>query len=161
MKNEYTVTWKLYRSWAIENMLKGVHLGFTIGWVLLGLLCFWFSLSSFLSHFFQFMGLFCFYRAFLRFPMIAKKQYRTLAKAYGQENWTRTILFGEDNISIFETNTTTQLSYSDIVDIREKDDKIWLIFNHKMIVRLYKSAFVDTDWEDGKAAILDRKNQAE
>jgi len=157
MKNEYTVTWKLYRSWCIENMLTGIKLCFTIFWALWGFLCLWLSFSQ-RSHIFLLVALYSLYWAFLRFPLIAKKQYRTLADVYGQTDWTRTILFEDDKITESEMTTTTQTSYSDITDIREKGDNIWLILNTKMVIRLYKSAFVGTDWETCKAFIAARRN---
>lgn len=160
MKNEYTVTQKLYRTWALENMCKGIRLFFFISWMLLGLLCLWVSLSPFLSSFFRVMALFCFYRAFLRNLLAAKKQYQILAKTYGQENWTRTIVFEEDKITTSEPASAFWSSYSDIVNIREKSDKIWLILNNKTVIRLYKSAFINTTWEECKAAILSRKEHA-
>ena len=148
--NEYRVTWKVYRSWACENMLKGPRLVMAVIWCLmavgfivlgivndlnLDILCFW-------------MAVFCIYRAFFRVFVLAKGQYRMLAKTYGGENWTRRIAFEEDGISLTEGNASVRYAYSDIVNIREKGNKIWLDAANKTVLRLYRDAFVESGWEE-------------
>lgn len=160
MKNEYCITWKLYRSWAFENLFKGARLTFLIIWSLFCLVSLWLGLSGF-NIFYIFLAIFCFYRAVLRTLLFAKKQYKTLVKMYGKENWTRTITFEDSCISLIEGPISIQYSYTDLAGIREKDNKIWLIFNNSTVIRLYKNAFVDSDWTECKSLITARDPAAD
>lgn len=153
MKNEYQVTWKQYKSWAVEGMFSGVKLFFLIVWCLFGGVTLYLGIAGRL-YIYCFLSVFCFYRAFLRTVLLAKRQYKLLAEQYKKENWTRSIMFEEDQITIVEENISMKYEYSSVVGIREKKDKIWLYMGDKSVIRLYKSAFVDTDWEKCKMKIL-------
>ena len=45
-------------------------------------------------------------------------------------------------------------NYSDILEIIEKDERIYLRLQAKAIIRLYKSKFVDCTWEECKEKII-------
>lgn len=153
MKNEFVMTWKLYRSWLYEGLLKGRGLFFLVTWTIFGILMVKLALDGWLTTFYIFMAGYCFYRAFFRRIVLLKKQYNAFAKSYGQKDWIRTIVFGEDEIVLSEGNITVNYKYGDITGIREKEDKIWIDFQNKSVLRLYKSSFVDTTWEECKAEI--------
>lgn len=144
MKNEYTITWGLYQSWAIENTFKGPRLPFTLLWCAAGLAAA--VIGSGISPLYLLISAFCFYLAFLKNLLFAKKQYQVLSKVYGGENWVRTIVFEEEQITVTEGTSSTKFSYSDIADIQEKDDKIWIIFHSKAVLRLYQSTFTNVSW---------------
>ena len=153
MKNEYCITWKLYQSWAFENLLKGARLAFLIFWSLFGLILLWLGLSDGFNIFFIILAIYCFYRTLLRNFLFAKRQYQLLAKSYGKENWIRTITFEDECILLMEGPMSVQYQYADIVDIRERDNKIWLMFTNKTVIRLYKNTFVDSDWAECKTLL--------
>ncbi|MDE6531816.1 MAG: hypothetical protein K2K96_13760 [Lachnospiraceae bacterium] len=72
----------------------------------------------------------------------------------------RTILFEDDCITISEEDVLViKYPYSDIVGIRERGDKIWLDMQDKSVIRLYQSAFVDTDWDKCKEWIESHREQ--
>lgn len=154
--NEYKVTWKLYRSWATENMAKGSRLAMMIVWCVFALAClvlgivFWPEFRLF----YLVMALFGIYRAFLRNFVVSKAQYRRLAQAYGTQDWVRRITFEEDGISLTEGNFSYKYAYADIKEVREKGNKIWLFAANKTVLRLYRDAFVEgTDWGECKARL--------
>lgn len=148
-KNEYVVTWKLFRTWLIESMTKGTRLRFLILWSILAV-C---SMLVFLadkSTLFLLMAFFSVYRAVIRNFVIGKKQYALMAKTYGGENWLRTVVISDADILVSEGNISIKYLNTDIVQIKEKDDKIWIVLHDKMVVRLYKSAFTEGNWEECK-----------
>ena len=157
MKNEYCITWKLYRTWAIENMLKGAQFIFLIIWSIFGLGLLYLGLFDGFNILNILLAAFCFYRAVLRNLLFAKKQYKALSTTYGRENWTRTITFEDDHITLTEGPISIQYKYTDITSIKEKNDKIWLIFNNNTVIRLYKSAFINTDWATCQTQIKEKR----
>lgn len=153
--NEYQVTWKLYRSWAAENMAKGTQLVMMVIWCVIALLCLVLAIaaeSGFKSLFFV-LAAFGIYRAFFRILVIAKSQYRRLALSYGKENWTRRIAFEDDGITLSEGKASFHYDFSDIVNVREKGNRIWLDASDKTVLRLYKDAFVESGWEECKSRL--------
>lgn len=154
--NEYQVTWKLYRSWAAENMTKGAQLVMMIIWCVYALPCLVLAMvaeSGFKSLFFV-LAAFGIYRAFFRTFVIAKSQYRRLALSYGKENWTRRITFEDDGINLTEGKASFHYNYSDIVGVRENGNKIWLDASDKTVLRLYRDALVESDWEECKGRLI-------
>lgn len=156
MKNEYRVTWHLYKSWIMESMFRGERLAFVIFWCVLSLLLLGIGVVHGWTTFFLFSA-FCLYRAFLRNILLAKKQYNMLAKTYKQESWIRTITLEDETISVLEGTVAIQYAYADIVDVLDKNDTIWITFANKTVIRLYKTAFVDSDWDECKAKIASKR----
>lgn len=128
-------------------MAKGANLVMTVIWCVLMLWCL-FLVSAMGSLLFGILALFCIYRAFFRIFVIARVQYRRLAQLNGGENWVRRIAFEEDGIILTEGDSSYHVAYSEIVNIREKGNKIWLDAANKTVLRLYKDAFVESDWEE-------------
>lgn len=158
MRNEYRVTWKLYQSWLVENMLRLPKLIFIIIWCLFGGYCIWMGVDGFLSVFYYLLAFYCFYKAIVREFLFARKQYNALAKMYGQNEWMRTTTFRDGEILLEDGSSSYRISYSDITCVREKDDKVWIELSSKMVLRIYKSAFVEGDWESCKQFIETRQN---
>ena len=154
--NEYQVTWERYRSWIMERALKGARLVIVVIWCVIALVCLAFAVSvtSVFRLYFLFLGAFAIYRAFFRILVLAKKQYRQLARSYGKENWTRRIIFGDDGITLADQEKSTiRYAYSDIVNVSEKGNMICLVASDKSVLRLYKDAFVESEWEECKARL--------
>lgn len=156
MKNEYRVTWKLWKSWAAESLKKGPRLTLAVIWALLAAA---FVILAFFDGnvlFSLLMAAFCVYRAVFRQFLAAKQQYAQMAKIYGCENWLRTITISESGILISEGTATLRYALADVVRIREKGDNVALDMRGKTVVRLYKSAFTEGSWEACRA-LLERK----
>ena len=164
MKNQYKVTKKLLRLWMTENMYKGVQLGLNIGWAVFGVLCILLLITDAetMTDYLIYGALLALslYMAVLRIFPITSAQYKQMAKVYGEENWTRTIDFGEDCITLSEGTISASFQYKDIMSIREKGNKIWLKARNRTVLRLYKDAFVDGTWEECRELLHDRKDNA-
>lgn len=102
------------------------------------------------------IALLCFYRAFIRDILVAKRQYAAMEKSYGQKDWLRTITFDEEQILLFEGNISVSYKYSGISGVREKDNRVWLMCGDGKVIRMYKDRFVDADWEKCRA-LIERK----
>ncbi len=162
MKNEYKVTKPLLRRWMTENMYKGVQLGLNIGWAFFGVLCTVLLIvdAETVTDYIIYGALLalCLYMAVLRIFPLTAVQYKRMAKTYGEENWLRTIDFGEDCITLSEGTISAKYQYKDIMQIREKGNAVWLTARNRTVLRLYKDAFVDSSWEECEALLNDRKD---
>jgi len=154
IKNEYTVTWKLYREWLIENKLKGVKLAFLLFWSFMTVATLVMSYFSNFSGFYILMTIYCVYQAFFRDYIFAKRQYTRLVKFCDGENWTRTITISDEEICISEGPSVINCKITDVVRVVEKGNKIWLFMNSDAVIRMYKSAFVEGSWETSRGLFL-------
>lgn len=50
-----------------------------------------------------------------------------------------------------------RFDYSDIINIWEKGNKIWLDASNKAVLRLYRDAFVESDWDECKGRLSKMK----
>lgn len=148
IKNQYQVTWKLYQEWLMENKTKGAKLAFLLFWTLLAIVLFAIIIWGHFSFLYLLLALFCVYRAFFRDDIAARKQYAQLAQMYGCESWIRTITVSDTDIVIEEGTSFINLKKADIARVIEKGDRIYLVMNSKMVVRMYKSAFVEGSWDE-------------
>ena len=142
-------------------MYKGMQLYINIGWAAFGILAvvlLIFAANSTLDYvLFGVMLVLGVYNAFLRIFLVSAMQYRRMAQTYGTENWTRTILFGEEKITLSEGTMSADFEYGDILRIREKGNNIWLTMKNRTVIRLYKDAFADSSWEDCRAFIDEKR----
>ena len=159
MRNEYIVDWPLLKKWTKEAHFTGIRLIFFIGWCVFLAVTLYFCISSIINNshttalYFGLMAVFCFFRAFLRNTIIAKQQYKKLAQIHDKNSWLRTISFKDDKIIVKEEKFETKYNYCDILEIIEKDEIIYLKFKANLIVKLYKSKFIDCTWEECKERI--------
>ena len=82
--------------------------------------------------------------------------FNQLTKIHGSKSWMKTITISDTDIVISEGVTTVNCKTADVMRIIEKGDKIQLIMNNKMVVRMYKSAFVEGSWEACKELLNNR-----
>ena len=173
MKNEYLMTWKLYRSWYREMRFRGWGLVFFILYTLIlcadavfcviflmqsirsgGQFPYWYAMLLF------WIGLFCAYRAYLRYYLIARQRYNFMVKTYGKTEWMVRIVFGEKLIELHEPTAKQRLRYSDLISVTDRDNKIRLKFKNGVVVRLYKDAFVDSTWQECEEMLRAKMNEA-
>lgn len=151
MKNQYTVTQKLYRGWALENLKRGFYLTMSLLWVGLGiiLLVLAFFLNSPMYSVCAVLAfLFCLYQGFFRVILSVNMQYKVMAKQYGTENWQRTVELTENGISLYEGTLSADFPYADIVKVTEKDNLVRIRLNNKTVIRMYKDSFTEGSWEE-------------
>ena len=157
MKNQYTVTKDLMKSWAKEfiltdaaNVIMFIMLIFIglCGLFIIGLNII-FGIDDWLNLFLGiFFLLFSIYRLFIFRFIFFNQRYKQYSKIYGTDEWQRTTEFLDDEIVFTEHTSTVKLQYKNIKKIREFDDKVFIFFDGKAVLRLYKNAFVDCTWED-------------
>lgn len=160
MRNEYTIDWPLVKKWANENQYKGKHLIIFILWCVilvsalaLGVLAATVELHTYTIGF-GLMALLSVYTTFFRNSVIARKQYKMFVTTYGKESWLRTIIFEDDGIVLKEETTEIKYAYSQVAEIAEKDEVICLKLHTKMVIRLFRSKFIDCTWEECKEKII-------
>lgn len=168
MKNQYLITWELYKSWMFDvNVRRERRRRYLmIGWCILlavclfmGAVCLFMGIWPYEILFFIF-AVFCAYRAFLRNMLLASRQFKAMRDRFKKNEWVRTIQFEDDRITLSEEDfLVIKYCYSDIVDIKECGNQIYLDMQDKSVIRLYQSAFVDTDWNRCKAWIESRRKQ--
>ncbi len=153
MKNEYEVTWELYKEWLRENRRKKPRRTFLVIWIVMGLcflgLCLWewaMGRGVGVAYMLAF-ALLCFNRAFTRDWLLGKRQYAQMVKNCGQDRWIRTIEFREDMVLASDGNASVHWNYSDMESIREEGNHVWITLKNRLVIRLYKDKFVDADWE--------------
>lgn len=150
VKNTYQVTWKRFREWGFENAFKGARLGITIMWLLVAFFMAFMSKEISIAYI---LLVFCLYRAFFRWIVVTNTQYRNLCKNHKGADWERTIRFADKKIKVEDGIITVDYLFSDIENIKEKGNKIWLYMNNKTVVRLYKDCFTQGNWEMCKAML--------
>ena len=143
MKCEYTVTQKLFASWAVENIFKGLRLIVCLLFCLLAGLSFGQVLRGGLKPVFAVLTITCLYVGFYRDIRRAKKQYNALADEYGGDDWKRTITLEENAIVMEERNVCEKYAYADIRNACEKKDHFALLMRTGAVLRLYKSGLED------------------
>lgn len=161
MTNQYEVTWKIHLSWFLEKMLATREIALRIIRCAILPFALWWALQ--LAGRDSFFLLFCtvaicqsiydtFCNLFQRIKDI-KAQYRNKVIFYETENWIQKVVFQEDDIVLTEGNVTVRFTYSNIANIRDKGNKVWITFHDKTVIRLYKDAFIDSDWEACKSKL--------
>lgn len=167
MKNEYKVNKKLMMSWAKKYYIQG-----TAGIILFVLEIFLLVLGlallalliafggDFLRWYCAFLFLFIsvFKLFFARFIAMSRR-HKVLSLLYGVSEWTRTIEFGEDEITITDHNSTSKVQYSLIKKIKDSKKKNEIeILSHSSIggLKLYKDAFVEGSWEECRELLLSK-----
>lgn len=159
IKNEYRVTWKKYMEWWLESKVKPPRSIIAIMWIVLGFVWIGIGISlEFGTVLCFFMVFFCFYRVAPRDILVLNRQYKSMAKSFGQEEWLRTIVFEEEQIIVLEGNVTMSFKYSDISEVKEKDNKVWLMLKDKKVIRMYKDSFADSNWEECRSLIGRKRN---
>lgn len=157
IRNEYRITRDLFKTWLWENKKKPPGSVITVMWIALGVAATVMGVVFWYPFYFVFT-VFALYRAFFRDILAAGRQYETMSKSYGQKDWLRTITFEEENIIVVEGNISVNYKYSDISEIREKDNKVWLHLKEKKVIRLYKDCFADAGWEECRSLIERKRN---
>lgn len=150
VQNTYQVTWKRFREWGFENAFKGRRLGIAVMWFVAAIYMFIIGKEIKMAYF---LFAFCLYRAFLRWLVITKSQYKQLCINHKHEDWERTIRIYDQKIIVEDGIVTVDYFLSDVVSIKEKENRVWLNMYNKTVVRLYKDCFSEGSWEICKAML--------
>ena len=161
MKNEYTVNFEMFKEWLKRNRFKGMWLFLHIayGFFFVAFLCFavWSALKLDLVYtvYFSVLTLLSAYLVLFRFDQRVKSTYKKNAQIIGKDSWTTTIIFEEDCIHVIEAEKfEMRLNYTDVIKIIENGDLVILRLPGKRSLRVYKSAFVDSSWDECRAKLI-------
>lgn len=166
MKNQYTVNKDVVKSWTKEFIINGaldvVSIVLTAFVGLCGLfiitLNIIFGVDDWLNLYLGILFIaFSIYRLFFARFLIWNQRYKQMTKIYGVDEWQRTTEFLDDEILLSEHNATNKLQYKNIKRIKEYEDKVFIFFEGRAAIRLYKNAFIDCTWEDCKTFIESKR----
>ena len=162
MKNEYKITKKLMMSWAKEYHLhRAADIILFVLWCVvavigLGLIILYSFIGGewidwYLSIMFLFLSI---YKLFFSRFVVWSKRYKLFSTTYGVTEWIRTTEFFEDEIVLTDHTSVSKVKYSNIKEIKEKNNIIFIFINNNMALRLYKDAFIEGSWEECKDKII-------
>lgn len=157
--NEYEVTEKMYLSWVFQSKKEGKKLVFLIFWSIMALIAFVLYILSSNSPLFSFMAFYCIFMAVGADFVRGRTFYKQALSMRGTSKWKRSITISSDNIVINDGKIVVNYKTSDITKVVEKGDLIRLFMNDKTSVRMYKSKFVEGNWEDYKGIIIPKEGQ--
>ena len=155
IKNEYNVTWEIFRSWARENAFKGRQLLFTVIWVVFAIVIQIANVLTGGAALYYFLFVFALYFALLNWLSVARKQYSELCAKHG-ENWKRSIRFEDSRIVVWEGPTHMKFRYKEVYMFREKKNKIWIYARDGSVIRMYMDTFTEGDWEQCKELLREK-----
>ncbi len=164
MKNEYTITKDLIRSWAKEYHLQGgLNIFLFILWCFLGVIGIWgliFSIALradwFVIYLYALISVIAVFKLFIQRFIIWSKRYKLYSTTYGVTEWMRTIEFLDDEIVLTDHTSVSKFQYGNIQKIKERGNLVIIFMNHNMALRLYKDAFKTGSWEECKSMILEK-----
>lgn len=172
MKNEYTITKKLMKSWAKGWWFNSADNMFTLLFA-----CFFVAVFFFLPYLFinycHFLGinkgldlvysayfvmchtaslLFLFFIPFVpRIRCIVK--YRILCKNYNVKKWQRVIELTEDEIIVTDHKSISKYQYRTIKRVKERGNVVHIFLKSGTEIIIHKDAFVIGSWEKCKSLI--------
>ena len=154
--NKYIVTKNKFMEWGKENAFNKKHIPFVAYWFTFSVACMIFGIITkvWIS---ILLGLFCIYRACIRWIVLANTQYRILSKQRGGVNWIRKIIFNQDGIKVIDSTVSIEYRYEEIIEIKENDSYIKLVANNGTVIRLYTDENNEFNWEECKKRILEKK----
>lgn len=162
MKNEYTVTKKMYQSWLITAGFHGRGLLMCVSFCALAVL----SMLMVLTHEFEaysvlYIAVFlcCIYTAFFKNAVTAARQYKSITSIVDGGVWKRSLCFENSIIRVddgFGDSADMEIPYSKINSLREKDNAVTLFLAGGGVVCVYKDCFTEGDWQQCKALLLER-----
>lgn len=164
MKNEYTITYDLIRTWAKEYRLYGARnvLLFVL-WCVLGLcgllgLCAAILLRMHaiyivLSVLYLAVSV---YKLFVSRFVVWRQRYLQYVRSYGVREWRRSYVFLDTEIVCTDHTTVAHIRYESIQKIQENGNVVFLLLDTNGGIRLYKDAFTEGSWEECKALLDER-----
>ncbi len=169
MKNRYTITKKLMKSWA-----KGWWFNSADNMFVLLYACFWLAFALYVPylfiqffHFVSFEGLdsqylFYLYHPFallylLLIPFIPRirciLKYNILRKNYSVKEWQRVTEFTEDEIIVTDYKSIFKYQYRTIRRVKERGNVVHIFLKSGTEIIIHKDAFVKGSWEKCKSLI--------
>ncbi len=90
-------------------------------------------------------------------PNHQHNHYKTCSKNYCVRKWKRSIELTESEITVYDHTSVLKFEYSTIKRVKEKRKVVIIFLKSGLELRLYKKAFVTGSWEECKK-LLSRKS---
>ena len=172
MKNEYTITKRLMRSWAKGGWFNSAGDMFRLLLVCFGTVVLIFLPYLFI-HLFRFaLGdeipdiLYTFYfyighigalLVLVLIPFAPRiwyvRKYNTFCKIYSVKEWQRSIEFTEDEIIVTEHKSLFKYQYRTIRRVKKRGNVVHIFLKSGTEIIIHKDAFVSGSWEECKSLI--------
>lgn len=177
MRNEYTVTKRLMKSWR-----KGFYFNSVSHFCVLCILCLYvifmlylpqlidyifylcgikglpeitYSVEYYISHAFAlFMLCFIYFMPYLSYI----GQYNTYRKNYSVNRWQRVTDFTGGEIIVTDHRSVFKYQYRSITQVKEKRNRVIISLNSGTEIVVYKDAFVNGSWEECKRLISSKSS---
>ena len=172
MKNEYTITKSLMKSWS-----KGYHLNSAkniIAFIIAccaGIICalecagVLYLLGYHVIYFPEYLAyvivLVCFtllsvHAIFIHPHTLFSRAYKIYSRNYCVKEWQRVTEFLDDEIVVTDHNSVYRYKYINIKRVKDRGDFVLILFKGGFGDRIYKNAFVDGSWEECKKLISEK-----
>lgn len=151
IENRYEVTKELMKKWLKDNKITTC---FRIFWVFVALCGMGMAIYCIILKDIQDSVLFFIFVTIAllnayKNNLLISRRYRALTKTYKKNYWERRILFFDDYIETNEEDITiVRIPYSDIVNVEKTDECIKLKISAGGFIRIYKNAFVKSNFEE-------------
>jgi hypothetical protein len=172
MKNEYTITKRLMRSWAKGGWFNSADNMFRLLLVCFGTVVIIFLPYLFI-HLFSFSSgdeipdilyTFCFYSyhigallVLVLIPFAPRiwyvRKYNTFCKNYSVKEWQRVTEFTEDEIIVTDHKSIFKYQYRTIRRVKERGNVVHIFLKSGTEIIIHKDAFVKGSWEKCKSLI--------
>ena len=169
MKNEYTITKKLMKSWA-----KGYHLNSAKNFIFLIIACYVGIVSTlecagtlyllgyhviyfpeYLAYVIIFGGLvlLSLHLIFIHPHTLFSRAYKIYSRNYGVKEWQHTTEFLDDEMVVTDHSSVYKYKYCNIKRVKDKGDYVIIFFKGGFGDRIYKNTFTLGSWEECKSLI--------
>lgn len=166
MRNEYTITKKLIKSWA-----KGYHLNSTKNAILFIIMCCWgiccafacaeilYLLGYHVIYFPEYLAyaiilgccaLFSVDAIFIHPHTLFSRAYKSYSKNYCVKEWQHVTEFLDDEMVVTDHNSIYRYKYSNLKSVKDRGDFVLIVFKGGFGDRIYKNAFTTGSWEECK-----------
>ena len=172
MKNEYTVTKKLMKSWAKGGWFDSTDHIFRL-LLICGVMAFAIYAPYLYFQFWHFLGYnkipdWMYYLAFYGFhtealvslsliPLAPRiwcvNEYNIIRKNYSVESWQRSIELTEDEIIVTDHKSLFKYQYRTIIRVKERGNVVHIFLKSGTEIIIQKDAFVSGSWDDCKKLI--------
>ncbi len=159
IENKYQVTKQLYKDWAKENKK---YKYFKILWWIVTILSIVSSLEAIINNHIEdaYGLLFAAYGLFMIIfgnnYFFVERYYKALVRFYKKDNWERKIKFFNDYFETIDAGINqVKFQYNDISNIEKNNECLKIKLNNGYI-RIYKNAFVKSNFEECEQFLNDK-----
>ena len=164
IKNEYKITRDLIKRWSREDRF-GTTFGIAMlslyvftGLIGIAMVCLLLAFGG--DAIDWYLGFFLVLFPIFRLTYVPysawTNRYKMMAKMYGVSEWLRSAEFADDEIILSDHTSVTKIKYENIKAFKEKGNEVKIMLNDRLLIILYKDAFVSGSWDECRALIEEK-----